>query len=139
MINEKIENFMEKVNMNYLYCLLSKLEAHRINQLPTYVKQKFQKKITVMSMEHVAENEIPDYITELAEAELAMAAERAAYDDDDDMMDLSEETFDDSQKYVQEIEPTSADEFDSFEDEEVEDPFSSLDDDSDDIDEDDDI
>ena len=66
MINEKIENFMEKVNMNYLYCLLSKLEAHRINQLPTYVKQKFQKKITVMSMEHVAENEIPDYITELA-------------------------------------------------------------------------
>ena len=56
-----------------------------------------------------------------------MAAERAAYDDDDDMMDLSEETFDDSQKYVQEIEPTSADEFDSFEDEEVEDPFRSLD------------
>ncbi|HOI01427.1 MAG TPA: hypothetical protein PLU29_01435, partial [Candidatus Cloacimonas acidaminovorans] len=68
MINEKLENFLEKADMNYLFCLLAQLEAYRLLQLPTYVKQKFQDKITVMAMNHVAENEVPDYITELAEA-----------------------------------------------------------------------
>jgi hypothetical protein len=44
MTNEKIEGFLEKVNMNYLFCLLSKLEAQRINQFPSFVKNKFEKK-----------------------------------------------------------------------------------------------
>ena len=139
MINEKIEGFLEKVNMNYLFCLLSKLESQRINQFPSYVKQKFEKKITVLSMEHVADNEVPDYISELAEAELAMAAERAAFEDDDDTSDFGEETIDDSANFTQSFEQSDVSEYDSFE--EVKDPFANNDDDDvddDDIDDDDD-
>ncbi|HPA24711.1 MAG TPA: hypothetical protein PKU76_04670, partial [Candidatus Cloacimonas sp.] len=75
MINEKLESFLERTDMNYLFCLLAQLEAHRLLQFPAYVKQKFEDKITIMAMNHVAENEVPDYITELAEAELAAAQE----------------------------------------------------------------
>ena len=134
MINEKIEGFLEKVNMNYLYCLLSKLEAQRINQFPSYVKQKFDKKITVLAMEHVADNEVPDYITELQEAEMAMAAQRAAYEEDDEGIDFGEETIDDSAKFTQDFEQSDVSEYDSFE-EEVKDPFADNDDDDADEDE----
>lgn len=140
MINEKIEGFLEKVNMNYLYCLLSKLEAQRINQFPSYVKQKFDKQITVLAMEHVADNEVPDYITELQEAEMAMAAQRAAYEEDDEGIDFGEETIDDSAKFTQDFEQSDVSEYDSFE-EEVKDPFADNDDDDadeDDFDDDDD-
>lgn len=133
MMNEKIEGFLEKVNMNYLYCLLSKLEAHRMNKFPTYVKQKFADKITVMAMEHVAENEVPDYTLELEEAELVAQQARAAYEDDDDTSDFGEETIDDSEKFARSIESTDISEYDSFED--VKDPFANnLDDDNDDDD-----
>jgi hypothetical protein len=131
MINPKIESFLEKVNMNYLYCLLAKLEAHRIHQLPSYVKQKFENKIPVMAMEHVAENEVPDYLTELAEAELAMAAERAAYEEDDDMMDMDAETIDDSKKFIEDIQNTEFEGFNGFDDDEDEDNFVDTDDDDD--------
>ena len=140
MTNEKIEGFLEKVNMNYLFCLLSKLEAQRINQFPSYVKQKFDKKITVLAMEHVADNEVPDYITELQEAEMAMAAQRAAYEEDDEGIDFGEETIDDSAKFTQDFEQSDVSEYDSFE-EEVKDPFADNDDDDadeDDFDDDDD-
>lgn len=140
MINEKIEGFLEKVNMNYLYCLLSKLEAQRINQFPSYVKQKFDKKITVLAMEHVADNEVPDYITELQEAEMAMAAQRAAYEEDDEGIDFGEETIDDSAKFTHDFEQSDVSEYDSFE-EVVKDPFADNDDDDadeDDFDDDDD-
>ena len=123
MINEKIEGFLEKVNMNYLFCLLSKLEAQRLNQFPSYVKQKFDKKITVLSMEHVSDNEVPDYLSELAEAQ-----SRAAMEEDDD---FGEETVDDSAKFVQNIQSDVS----SFEDyEEVPDPFGNTEDDADDFD-----
>jgi cysteinyl-tRNA synthetase len=140
MTNEKIEGFLEKVNMNYLFCLLSKLEAQRINQFPSYVKQKFDKKITVLAMEHVADNEVPDYITELQEAEMAMAAQRAAYEEDDEGIDFGEETIDDSAKFTQDFEQSDVSEYDSFE-EVVKDPFADNDDDDadeDDFDDDDD-
>lgn len=139
MMNEKIEGFLEKVNMNYLFCLLSKLESQRMNKFPTYVKQKFPDKITVMAMEHVADNEVPDYTLELEEAELVAQQARAAYEDDEDTSDFGEETIDDSEKFARSIESTDISEYDSFED--VKDPFAnSLDDDNDDddiIDEDD--
>ncbi|MCB5261509.1 MAG: hypothetical protein LHW64_04610 [Candidatus Cloacimonetes bacterium] len=129
MIDEKIENFLEKGNINYLYCLLSKLEAHRINQFPTFVKQKFNKKLTVLAMEHVSDNEVPDYMSELEEAERILAAERALYEDDDDILEFGEETIDDSAKFVKEIEATDISEYDSLE--EVKDPFADLEDDDD--------
>jgi hypothetical protein len=110
MINQKIENFLEKVDMNYLFCLLSKLEAQRLNQFPTYVKHKFAEKITVMAMEHVADNEVPDYITELAEAELAMQREENPFQEDDGT-DFAEETIDDSEKFIEDLAPDSLDDY----------------------------
>jgi hypothetical protein len=114
MINKKIENFLEKVDMNYLFCLLSKMEAQRLNQFPAYVKNKFNEKITVMSMEHVADNEVPDYITELAEAELAMQQEQNPFDDDE-TFEYTEETVDDSDRFVNDVASDSFD--DDFDDE----------------------
>jgi len=141
MTNEKIEGFLEKVNMNYLFCLLSKLEAQRINQFPSFVKNKFEQKITMLAMEHVADNEVPDYISELEEAERAMAAERAMFEEDDDTGDFSEETVDDSARFVREIQAQDPSDYDSFE--VVKDPFANNDEDDneedlDDFDDDDD-
>jgi hypothetical protein len=130
MTNEKIEGFLEKVNMNYLFCLLSKLEAQRINQFPSFVKNKFDKKITMLAMEHVADNEVPDYIAELEEAERVMAAERALFEDDDDTADFGEETIDDSAKFARAIQAQDPAEYDSFE--VVKDPFANSEDDNDD-------
>ncbi|MCB5264723.1 MAG: hypothetical protein PHT37_04145 [Candidatus Cloacimonetes bacterium] len=132
MINEKIENFLEKGNIDYLYCLLSKLEAHRINQFPTFVKQKFNKKLTVLAMEHVSDNDVPDYLTELEEAERILAAERALYEDDNDVLEFGEETIDDSAKFVKELEATDITDYDNLE--VVADPFADLEEDDDDID-----
>ncbi len=127
MINQKIEGFLEKVDMNYLFCLLSKLEAQRLNQFPTYVKHKFPEKITVMAMEHVADNEVPDYITELAEAELAMQQEQNPFNDDEGF-DYTEETIDDSEKFIEDI---GSDNLDEYDDEEDDDFFGSADDNDD--------
>jgi len=127
--------------MSYLFCLLSKLEAHRINNFPSFVKQKFDKKITVLAMEHVSDNEVPDYVSELEEAERIMAAERAKYEEDEEGGDFGEETIDDSARFVREIEATDVSEYDNVE--VVKDPFAQNDDDldedfDDDLDDDDD-
>lgn len=137
MINEKIEGFLEKVNMNYLFCLLSNLEAQRINQFPSHVKQKFEKKITSLAMEHVADNEVPDYLAELAEAEMLAKSARAAYDDNDDPADFDEETVDDSIDFAKNIEEDDVSP-ESYSEEVVEDPFAMVDDDDEDDDFDDD-
>jgi len=129
MINEKIESFLEKVDMNYLFCLLSKLEANRLNQFPTYVKHKFPNKIAVLSMEHVADNEVPDYITELAEAELEAQREASPFSDEDSLEE-SEETVDDSEKFIEDMGNVS---LESLEDEDDEDFFGDSDDGDDDL------
>ncbi len=121
--------------MNYLFCLLSKLEAHRINNFPSFVKQKFDKKITVLAMDHVTDNDVPDYVSELEEAERILAAERALYEDDEEGIEFGEETIDDSARFVKEIEATDISEYDSLE--VVKDPFADHDDDDDDLDSDD--
>ncbi len=128
MINKKVETFLEKNNMNYLFCLLSNLEVQRINSLPTYVKQKFDRKITELAMEHVAENEVPDYIIEIAEAELAMAQESAPEDDEDNDLILNFETIDDSKNFIEEIRQENQPEYSDDED-----YFDSVDDDDDDL------
>ncbi len=129
MINQKIEGFLEKVDMNYLFCLLSKLEAQRLNQFPTYVKHKFPEKITVMAMEHVADNEVPDYIAELAEAELAMQQEQNPFNDDEGF-EYTEETIDDSEKFIDDI---ASDNLDEYDDDEDDDDFFGSADDNDDL------
>lgn len=62
-----IEAFLEKNNMEYLFLLLSNLEVNRLNSLPFSVKKSFPSKITEFAMDHVAKNEIPDYIVEQEE------------------------------------------------------------------------
>ncbi|MBM3119940.1 MAG: hypothetical protein FJ042_01570 [Candidatus Cloacimonetes bacterium] len=119
MINNKIETFLEKGNMNYLYCLLANLEVERLNKLPSYVKQKLVDKLTEIAMTHVAENEVPDYLSEIAEAEAAAITPAYRRDDDYEYEPLMDtETVDDSLKLT-----------DAYEDEE---------DDTDDFDQDDD-
>ncbi|HNX03606.1 MAG TPA: hypothetical protein PLE33_04205 [Candidatus Cloacimonas sp.] len=114
MINEKLETFLEKADMNFLFCLLAQLEAYRLLQFPTYVRQKFEDKIAILAMNHVAENEVPDYITELAEAELAAAQEKI-FMEEESAEEEAEETIDDSEKFIEELSDTE-----SFEDEEDE-------------------
>ncbi len=130
MINKKIESFLEKNNMNYLFCMLSNLEVQRINQLPSYVKQKFTEKITEISMEHVAENDIPDYIIELAEAELLMAQQENPFDDEDNDL-IIDETIDDRARFVDDIQTEN---FEPFSDEEEVDFIDVSDDDDEDED-----
>ncbi|MBW6513282.1 MAG: hypothetical protein K0B87_00780 [Candidatus Syntrophosphaera sp.] len=116
MINEKIESFLEKTDMNYLFCLLSKLEAQRISQLPTYVKQRLPEKIAVISINHVAENEVPDYFAEIEEANIAMAQANSPFPDDDS--ELGEETIDDSKDHIEELVHENLDSYPDDDDEE---------------------
>jgi hypothetical protein len=62
-----VESFIEENNMDYLFLLLSNLEANRLNSLPFSIKKTFPKKITEIAMEHVAKNKIPDFIIEQEE------------------------------------------------------------------------
>ncbi len=123
MIHEKIETFLEKADINYLFCLLSELEAYRLLQLPVYVRQKFPEKITVMAMNHVAENEVPDYISELAEAELAAMEQESPFIEEEGGEEEAEETVDDSTKFIEDFADSEGfkDEEDEDEDEEDED------------------
>ncbi|HPV15406.1 MAG TPA: hypothetical protein PL126_07135 [Candidatus Cloacimonadota bacterium] len=94
MIDKKIEDFLQKADMNYMFCLLSKLEAGRLSQLPAYVRDKFGKKVSVVAMEHVADNEVPDYLNDIEEAAFAMSQSRIANEEDDesesDLREVSE-------------------------------------------------
>lgn len=128
MIDKTIETFLEKTDLNYMFCLLSKLEALRISQLPVYVRHRFSEKIPVMAMHHVAENDVPDYISEIAEAELAMQRMQSPFEEDD--VELGEETFDDSQRFIEELKQDSLEKYDDEEDENDE-FFMDSDDDSD--------
>jgi hypothetical protein len=64
MLNPKIEHFLEKHNMNYMFLLCANLEVKRLSNLPGFVKEKFDRKITEVALEHVSDNDIPDYVTE---------------------------------------------------------------------------
>lgn len=138
MINKDIEQFLEKTDMNYLFCLLAKMESQRLSQFPSYLRNKLGNKLTVLAMEHVADNEVPDYITELAEAELALAQAQSPFVEDDGLdNDLGEE-IDDSSRFIEDIgeEPPMQNPF-SFDDEdETLDDFDVDHDDQDDLDED---
>lgn len=96
MINKRVETFLEHTNMNYMFCLLSNLEVLRLNSLPSYVKQKFDRKITEIAMDHISQNDIPDFMMDIEEAKAEMerlgltpeefesGGRRERYDDDDD-------------------------------------------------------
>jgi hypothetical protein len=129
MINKKTESFLEKTDMNYLFCLLAKLESQRLSQLPTYVRQRFPEKIAVMSMDHVSDNEVPDYFAEIEEANLAMEQQNTPFKDDEGDVDLGDETFDDTKEHIEEL---VHDNLDSYADDDDENEFDLGDDDADD-------
>jgi hypothetical protein len=101
MINKRVENFLEHTNMNYMFCLLSNLEVIRLNSLPPYVKQKFDSKITEISMDHVAQNEIPDYMMDIEEAKAEM--ERLGLTPEEYEAGGRRETFEDEDDFEQEL------------------------------------
>ncbi len=114
-----IDKFLENHNMDYLFLILSNLESERLTNLPDFVRKNFQEKISVMSLEHTAMNEIPDFILdqiELESEEDRMREERydyndMSYDDDDD---------DDAEPLERELPPVKEDEFDDEEDDDIE-------------------
>jgi len=103
MINKRIETFLEHTNMNYMFCLLSNLEVARLNGLPPYVKQKFTEKITEIGMDHVAQNEIPDYIMDIEEAKAEM--ERLGLTPEEFEAGGRREGFEDEEDFEQELAP----------------------------------
>lgn len=62
MLNEKIDEYLDKNNNNYMFLLLSFLENKRLTSLPEFTKKQMPGKLEVHAMEHVATNNIPDYI-----------------------------------------------------------------------------
>ena len=62
MTNEKIDDYLDKNNNNYMFLLLSFLENKRLRSLPEFTKKQMPGKLAVHAMEHVATNNIPDYI-----------------------------------------------------------------------------
>lgn len=62
MSNFKIDKFLEDNNMIYMFLLLANLETERLGNLPYTVKKKLTGKVTSKALEHIATNDIPDYI-----------------------------------------------------------------------------
>ncbi|OPX25681.1 MAG: hypothetical protein B1H06_07060 [Candidatus Cloacimonas sp. 4484_143] len=61
-MDPKVEKFLEDNNMTYLYLLLANLEVERLSNLPFTVKKQMKGKITNIALEHIAANDIPDYV-----------------------------------------------------------------------------
>ncbi len=69
-MENKIEEFLEKNNMTYLFLLLTNLEVERLSNLPFTLRKSFKKKVTEMALEHVVNNEIPDYASTTSEEKI---------------------------------------------------------------------
>jgi len=79
-MDNSVEKFLEKHNMEYMFLVLANLEIERLNSLPDFVKKKFDQKITEVALSHVAKNDIPDYVIEQPEEPVR----RLDFDDDDE-------------------------------------------------------
>ncbi|MCK4654549.1 MAG: hypothetical protein KAT74_08630 [Candidatus Cloacimonetes bacterium] len=64
-----IEKFLENNNMTYLFLLLANLEVERLSNLPYTIKKALKGKFTIAALEHIAKNEIPDYVVQEEEEE----------------------------------------------------------------------
>ncbi len=65
-----VEKFLENNNMTYLFLLLANLEVQRLSNLPYTIKKSLKGKLTSIALEHIAANEIPDYVMEEEENEV---------------------------------------------------------------------
>ena len=62
MRDKTVSKFLEERNCTYLYLLLANEEYRRLHKVPSVVRNGFDEKITTMSLNHVAEKNIPDYM-----------------------------------------------------------------------------
>jgi len=118
---EVVDKFLESNNMDYLFCILAEKEAGRLSSLPDSVKKSFKEKPTTMALQHIALNNVPDYIVEEIESKPGKNDEEYYYEEEyqDDSQEKTDRTFD---------------QYDNFDDDE-DDDF----DEDDDYDEDDDF
>lgn len=65
-----VEKFLENNNMTYLFLLLANLEVQRLSNLPFTIKKSLKGKLTSIALEHIATNNIPDYVMEEEENEI---------------------------------------------------------------------
>lgn len=59
-----IDKFLENNNITYLFLILANLEVERLGNLPYTIKKNLRGTLTTMALEHIASNEIPDYVVE---------------------------------------------------------------------------
>ncbi|MCD4650457.1 MAG: hypothetical protein K8S56_01520 [Candidatus Cloacimonetes bacterium] len=81
MLDMKIDKFLESRNINYLFLLVANLEVRRLSNLPSMQKEKFEKKATELALEHVVDQDIPDY------AIMEVEDRTAEIDEQQDMFD----------------------------------------------------
>ena len=74
-MDPRVEKFLEDNNMTYLYLLLANLEVERLSNLPFTVKKQMKGKITNIALEHIAANDIPDYVMQEFEEQEASEIE----------------------------------------------------------------
>ncbi len=56
-----MQKFIEENNCTFLYLILANEELERISKLPFQIQKNFNKKLTTIALDHVADDEIPDY------------------------------------------------------------------------------
>ena len=61
MDSKLMQKFIEGNNCTFLYLILANEELERISKLPYQIQKNFDKKLTTIALDHVADDEIPDY------------------------------------------------------------------------------
>jgi hypothetical protein len=61
MDSKLMQKFIEENNCTFLYLILANEELERISKLPFQIQKNFDKKLTTIALDHVADDEIPDY------------------------------------------------------------------------------
>ncbi len=99
-----IDSFLENHNMDYLFCILAKHEAERLTDLPESIKKGFKGKLTTIALNHIALNEVPDYLVEQFEQELAENRGNSDFE-------YEEEYENDMSKFTEDLESYEDDDF----------------------------
>lgn len=61
MDSKLMQKFIQENNCTFLYLILANEELERISKLPFQIQKNFNKKLTTIALDHVADDEIPDY------------------------------------------------------------------------------
>ncbi len=69
MLDKKVDQILESLNKDYLFLIAAEKEAQRLRKLPNVIKEQFKKHLSQEAIEHVAQNNIPEYTIEDIEDE----------------------------------------------------------------------